>query len=184
MLLLHPPLLSTEGLWQRWASTLANRSNARHRSNIRAPPPPRPLPPDVCTQIVGICVARWAGSDSQLAWVSGCHIIVPAPHAPPPRVEVKGRKSSFCPPLAYGQVFNDDRSLTRGMRSVRRPGSFSVNLTLEKTGEWRHEVRPEVRICLCISHLWKDPGHGVCPEVMVQPQYSSPLERLWTWDLS
>ncbi len=47
---------------QRWASTLANRSNARHRSNIRAPP--TPLPPDVCTQRVGICVARGAGSDS------------------------------------------------------------------------------------------------------------------------
>ncbi len=30
-------------LHQRWASTLANRSNARHRFNIRAPP--RPLPP-------------------------------------------------------------------------------------------------------------------------------------------
>ncbi len=50
------------GLDQRWASTLANRSNALHRSNIRAPP--RPLPPDVCTQSVGICVARGAGSDS------------------------------------------------------------------------------------------------------------------------
>jgi hypothetical protein len=43
---------------QRWASTLANRSNARHRSNIRAPPP------DLCIQSVGICVARGAGSDS------------------------------------------------------------------------------------------------------------------------
>jgi hypothetical protein len=30
---------------QRWASTLANRSNARHRSNIGAPPPPTPPPP-------------------------------------------------------------------------------------------------------------------------------------------
>jgi hypothetical protein len=27
---------------QRWASTLLNRSNARHRSNIRAPPRPPP----------------------------------------------------------------------------------------------------------------------------------------------
>jgi hypothetical protein len=27
-------------------------------------PPQRPLPPDVCTQSVGICVARGAGSDS------------------------------------------------------------------------------------------------------------------------
>ncbi len=32
---------------QRWASTLANRSNARHRSNIRAPPP-HPHPPPRC----------------------------------------------------------------------------------------------------------------------------------------
>ncbi len=47
---------------QRWASTLANRSNARHRSNIRAPP--RPLPLYVCIQSVGICEARGAGSDS------------------------------------------------------------------------------------------------------------------------
>ncbi len=70
-------------LLQRWASTLANRSNARHRSNIRAPP--RPLPSDVCLQSVGICVARGAGSDSQLSGVSGCHIFVPAPHAPPPK---------------------------------------------------------------------------------------------------
>jgi hypothetical protein len=29
-------------LYQRWASTLANRSNARHQSNIRAPPPTAP----------------------------------------------------------------------------------------------------------------------------------------------
>ncbi len=45
-----------EGREQRWAS------NARHRSNIRAPP--RPLPPDICIQSVGICIARGAGSDS------------------------------------------------------------------------------------------------------------------------
>ncbi len=47
--------------------------------------PPHALPPNVCTQSVGICVARGAGSDSQLAGVSGCHIFVPAPHAPPPK---------------------------------------------------------------------------------------------------
>ncbi len=47
---------------QRWASTLANRSNARHRSNIRAPQ--CPLPPDICIQIVIICAARGAESDS------------------------------------------------------------------------------------------------------------------------
>jgi hypothetical protein len=50
------------GSLQRWALTLANRSNARHRSNIRAPP--RSLPADVCIQSVGICVARGAESDS------------------------------------------------------------------------------------------------------------------------
>ncbi len=72
------------GNWaQRWASTLANRSNARRWSNIRAPP--RPIPPDVRIQSVGICEARGAGSDSWLAGVSGCHIFVPAPHAPPPK---------------------------------------------------------------------------------------------------
>ena len=75
--------LKTYCFLQRWASTLANRSNARHRSNIRAPP--RPLPYDECIQSVGICVARGAGSDSQLAGVSGCHIFVPAPLAPPPK---------------------------------------------------------------------------------------------------
>jgi hypothetical protein len=48
-------------------------------------PPPRPLPPDVCTQSVGICVARGAGSYLWLAGVSGCHIYVPVPHAPPPK---------------------------------------------------------------------------------------------------
>jgi hypothetical protein len=68
---------------QRWASTLANRSNARHQSNIRASP--RPLPPDICIQSVEICVARGAGSDSLLAWVLGCHIFDPAPHAPTPK---------------------------------------------------------------------------------------------------
>jgi hypothetical protein len=46
---------------------------------------PPPLPPDVCIQSVGICVARGAGSDSSLAGVSGCHIFVPVPHAPPPK---------------------------------------------------------------------------------------------------
>ncbi len=56
-------LMLFSGAWgQRWASTLANRSNARHRPNIRAPP--RPLPPDICTQSVGICVSSMLGSDS------------------------------------------------------------------------------------------------------------------------
>ncbi len=39
------PMLTAElieDIMQRWASTLANRSNVRHRSNIRAPPRPPP----------------------------------------------------------------------------------------------------------------------------------------------
>ncbi len=75
--------IRTQSAAQRWASTLANRSNARHRSNIRAPP--RPLPPDICFQSMIICVARGAESDSKLARVLGCRIFVPAPHAPPPK---------------------------------------------------------------------------------------------------
>ncbi len=48
---LQPPAVT-----QRWASTLANRSYARHRSNLRAPfPPPPALPSDVCIQSMGIC---------------------------------------------------------------------------------------------------------------------------------
>ena len=84
----------------RWASTLANRSNARHRSYIRAPP--RLLPPDVCIQSVGICVARVAGSDSELAGVSGCHIFVPAPHAPPPKGIGQRSKVVILPTTAGG----------------------------------------------------------------------------------
>jgi hypothetical protein len=83
---------------QRWASTLANMSNARYRSNIRAPP--RPLPPDLCIQSVGICVARGAGSDSWLAEVSGCHIFVPAPHAPPPKGRGQRSKVVILPTTA------------------------------------------------------------------------------------
>ncbi len=37
---------------QRWTSTLANRSNARHRYNIRAPPPPRCMYPK-CGNLCG-----------------------------------------------------------------------------------------------------------------------------------
>jgi hypothetical protein len=47
---------------QRWASTLANRSNARHRSNIRAPPP---APPQMYVSKVWESVRpEGAGSDS------------------------------------------------------------------------------------------------------------------------
>jgi hypothetical protein len=37
-----PSAPKAKGTHQRWASTLANRSNARHRSNIRVPPTPPP----------------------------------------------------------------------------------------------------------------------------------------------
>ncbi len=84
---------------QRWASTLANRSNARHRSNIRAPP--RPLPPDVSIQSVEICVAKGEGSDSQLAGVSGLHIFAPAPHAPPPKGIGQRSKVVILPTTAF-----------------------------------------------------------------------------------
>ncbi len=87
---------------QRWASTLANRSNARHRSNIRAPP--RPLPPDICFQSVGICVARGAGSDLQLAGVLGCYIFVPAPHAPPPKGRGQRSKVVILPTTGHYKV--------------------------------------------------------------------------------
>ncbi len=39
-----PPLQNVSRACQRWASTLANRSNAQHRSNIRPPPPPQMYP--------------------------------------------------------------------------------------------------------------------------------------------
>jgi hypothetical protein len=65
---------------QRWASTLANRRMLD--IDLISEPPATPPPPDVCIQSVGICVARGAGSSSWLPGVSGCHIFVPAPHAP------------------------------------------------------------------------------------------------------
>ncbi len=89
----------TLGIWvilsssQRWASTLANRSNARHWSNIRAPP--RPLPPDVCIQSVGICVTRGAGGNSWLAGVSGCHICPCTPCPSPKRSRSKVESRHF-----------------------------------------------------------------------------------------
>jgi hypothetical protein len=66
---------------------------------ISEPPPPTPPPPRCMNPKCGNLCGQRAGSDSWLAGVSGYHIYVPEPHAPPPRVEVKGRKSSFCPPL-------------------------------------------------------------------------------------
>jgi hypothetical protein len=75
-----------------------NRSNARHRSNIRAHP--RPPPPRIMHLKFGnLCgqrgrkrfIASWG------IWMS--HICPCTPCPSPPRVEVKGRNSSFCPPL-------------------------------------------------------------------------------------
>ncbi len=94
------PLLytSTVHIIQRWASILANRSNARHRSNIRAPPP--------------VWESVWpegAGSDSQLAGVRMSHICPCTPCPPRPGRKVKGRKSSFCPPLTESPPFPPPR---------------------------------------------------------------------------
>ncbi len=87
---------------QRWASTLAKRSNARHRSNIRAP---HVLSPQMYVSSVGICVARGAGSDSKLAGVSGCHTFVPAPHAPPPKGIGQRSKVVILPTTAHVQCY-------------------------------------------------------------------------------
>jgi hypothetical protein len=76
---LHPNI-------QRWTSILANRLNARHRSNIRAPPPHAPSPQMYVSKVwESVWPEAGAGSDSQLAGVSRCHIFVPEPHAPPPK---------------------------------------------------------------------------------------------------
>jgi hypothetical protein len=81
-----PKLLSTTSSTyrQRWALTLANRSNARQRSNIRAPPRP---PPHRCMypKCENLCGQRVRKRFIAIAGVSGCHIFVPAPHAPPPK---------------------------------------------------------------------------------------------------
>jgi hypothetical protein len=75
-----------------YTCTLYSRGGHRHLQigrmldiDLTSEPPHAPSPPDVCIQSVGIRVARRAGSDSYLAGVSGCHIFVPAPHAPPPK---------------------------------------------------------------------------------------------------
>jgi hypothetical protein len=64
---------------QRWASTLANRSNARHRSNIRAPPPPTPHPPRSMYSKCGNLCGRRGRKRFIASWGL--------------------RMSSFCPPL-------------------------------------------------------------------------------------
>jgi hypothetical protein len=50
-------------LEQRWASTLANRSKARHRSNIRARPP-TPTPRCMYPKCGNLCGQEGAESDS------------------------------------------------------------------------------------------------------------------------
>jgi hypothetical protein len=83
---------------QRWASTLANRSNARHRSNIRAPPhAPSPLPP----KCGNLCGQRGRERFIAVAGVSGCHIFVPAPHAPPPKGIGQRSKVVILPTTAW-----------------------------------------------------------------------------------
>jgi hypothetical protein len=70
------PFLATH--LQRWASTLANRSNARHRSNIRAPP--RPLPPE-CGNLCGQrCRKRFIASlGLRMSYICPC---TPCPSPP------------------------------------------------------------------------------------------------------
>ncbi len=47
--------------------------------------PPTPPPPRCLYPKCGNLCRQGAGSDSQLAGVSGCHIFVPASHVPPPK---------------------------------------------------------------------------------------------------
>jgi hypothetical protein len=80
------------------ASTLANRSNARHRPNIRAPP--TPTPPRYMYPKCGNLCGQWGRKRFIASWdLRMSHFCPCIPMPLPPRVEVKGRKSSFCPPL-------------------------------------------------------------------------------------
>ncbi len=87
---------------QRWASTHANRSNARHRSNIRTPPP---VPPRCMYSKCGnLCDQRdWKRFIA--SWgLRMSHVCPCTPCPSPRRVEVKGPKLSFCPPLLRGNI--------------------------------------------------------------------------------
>ncbi len=86
--------LATAGMpatGQRWASTLANRSTARHRSNIRAPPtpPPRCMYPK-CENLCGQrgrkrFIASW---DLRMSHICTC---TPCPSSPGYRSKVESR---------------------------------------------------------------------------------------------
>jgi hypothetical protein len=77
-----------------------HRLNARHRSNIRAPP--RPLPQDVCIQSVGICVARRDRKRFIASWGLRMSHICPCTPCPSPqgyRSKVESRHfAHHCPP--------------------------------------------------------------------------------------
>ncbi len=74
--------LSKEPNFQRWASTLANRSNAWHRSNIRAPPP-RPPPRCMYPKCGNLCGQR--GRKRFLtSWGLRMSIICPCTPCPSP----------------------------------------------------------------------------------------------------
>jgi hypothetical protein len=76
---------------QRWASTLANRSNARHRSNFRAPLLP-PFPRCMYPKCGNLCgqrgkkrfIASWG---LRMSHICPC---TPCP-SPPPRSKVESR---------------------------------------------------------------------------------------------
>ncbi len=85
---------------QRWASTLANRSNARHRSNIRASPA---RPPQMYVSKVWESVARRGRKRFIASWGQDVTYLSLHPMPPPPSPP-KGRQSSFCPPLKKGPI--------------------------------------------------------------------------------
>jgi hypothetical protein len=74
---------ATVTYYQRWASTLANRSNAQHRSNSRAPPPPPP--PRTYVSKVWECVAKRGRKRFIASWgLRMSHICPCTPcHSPP-----------------------------------------------------------------------------------------------------
>jgi hypothetical protein len=75
---------------QRWASTLANRSNARHRSNIRAPH--APLPRCMYPKCGNLCCQRGRKRFRSNWGLRMSHICPCTPSSPPGyRSKVKSR---------------------------------------------------------------------------------------------